>query len=189
MCLGSEKAMAPHSSTLAWKFPWMEEPGGLQSMGSLKVGHDSVISLSLFTFMHWRRKWQPTPVFLPGESQGRRSLVGCLLWDRTESDTTEATQQQQQQQQCLVLSLQFTFSLTFSVWVGQLNKDSASVSQATLSFATQYGTIVLNLNECIHLESYLTLLFPCLRVSCLDSSIFFKPDFAPVIPCNKTHTS
>ena len=47
-------------------------------------------SLSLFTFMHWRRKWQPTPVFLPGESQGRGSLVGCRLWGRTESDTTEA---------------------------------------------------------------------------------------------------
>ena len=46
---------------------------------------------SLFTFMHWRRKWQPTPVFLPGESQGRGSLVGCRLWGRTESDTTEAT--------------------------------------------------------------------------------------------------
>ena len=48
--------------------------------------------------MHWRRKWQPTPVFLPGESQGRGSLVGCRLWGRTESDTTEATYQQQQQQ-------------------------------------------------------------------------------------------
>ena len=47
--------------------------------------------LSLFTFMHWRRKWQPTPVFLPGESQGRGSLVGCRLWGHTESDTTEAT--------------------------------------------------------------------------------------------------
>ena len=54
-------------------------------------------SLSLFTFMHWRRKWQPTPVFLPGESQGRGSLVGYRLWGRTELDTTEATQQQQQQ--------------------------------------------------------------------------------------------
>ena len=86
-----EKAMAPHSSTLAWRIPWMEEPGGLQSMGSLRVGHDSATSLSLFTFMHWRRKWQPTPVFLPGESQGRGSLVGCRLWGRTESDTTEAT--------------------------------------------------------------------------------------------------
>ena len=53
-------------------------------------------AISLFTFMHWRRKWQPTPVFLPGESQGRRSLVGCSLWGRTELDTTEATQQQQQ---------------------------------------------------------------------------------------------
>ena len=71
--------MAPHSSTLAWKIPWMEEPGGLQSMGSLRVGHDWVTSLSLSTFMHWRRKWQPTPVFLPGESQGQGSLVGCHL--------------------------------------------------------------------------------------------------------------
>ena len=83
--------MAPHSSTLAWKLPWREEPGGLQSMGSLGVGHDWATSLSLFTFMHWGRKWQPTPVFLPGESQERQNLVGCRLWGRTESDTTEAT--------------------------------------------------------------------------------------------------
>ena len=67
----SEKVMAPHSSTLAWRIPWMEESGGLQSMGLLQVGHDWATSLSLFTFMHRRRKWQPTPVFLPGESQGR----------------------------------------------------------------------------------------------------------------------
>ena len=87
----AEKAMVPHSNTLAWKIPWIEEPGRLQSMGSLRVGHDSVTSLSLFTFMHWRRKWQPTPVFLLGESQGQRRLVGCRLWGRTESDTTEAT--------------------------------------------------------------------------------------------------
>ena len=85
--------MAPHSSTLAWKIPWTEEPGGPQSMGSLRVGHDWATSLSLFTFMHWRRKWQPTPVFLPGESQGRGSLVGCRLWGCTESDTTEVTYQ------------------------------------------------------------------------------------------------
>ena len=65
-----EKAVAPHSSTPAWKIPWTEEPGRLQSMGSLRVGHDWATSLSLFAFMHWRRKWQPTPVFLPGESQG-----------------------------------------------------------------------------------------------------------------------
>ena len=90
--------MAPHSSTLAWKIPWMEEPGRLQSMGSLRVGHDWATSLSLFTFMHWGRKWQPALVFLPGESQGRGSLVGCRLWGCTESDTTNATWQQQQQQ-------------------------------------------------------------------------------------------
>ena len=84
-------ATATHSSTLAWKFPWTEECGGLQSMGLQRVRHDWETSLSLFTLMHWRRKWQPTPVFLPGESQGRGSLVGCHLWGRTESDTTEAT--------------------------------------------------------------------------------------------------
>ena len=78
----AEKAMAPHSSTLAWKIPWMEEPGRLQSMGLLRVGHDWVTSLSLFTFMCWRRKWQPTPVFLPGESQGQ-GRVGCRLWGHT----------------------------------------------------------------------------------------------------------
>ena len=71
--------MATHSSTLTWKIPRTEEPGRLQSMGSLRVGQDSAMSLILPTFMHWRRKWQPTPVFLPGESQGRASLVGCLL--------------------------------------------------------------------------------------------------------------
>ena len=131
------KAMAPHSSTFAWKIPW-EEPGRVQSMGSLesdttkrlhfpfslscigegngnplqysclenpwteepsgllsfgshRVGHDWATSFSLFTFMHWRRKWQPTPVFLLGESQGRWSLLGCRLWGCTELDTIEAT--------------------------------------------------------------------------------------------------
>ena len=76
LSLLTEKAMAPYFSTLAWKIPWTEEPGGLQSMGSLRVGHDWATSLSLSTFLHWRRKWQPTPVFLPGESQGRGSLGG-----------------------------------------------------------------------------------------------------------------
>ena len=87
----TQKAMAPHCSTLAWKIPWTEEPGRLQSVGSLRVRHDWATSLWLFTIMHWRRKWQPTLVFLPAESQGRGSLVGCCLWGRTESDTTEAT--------------------------------------------------------------------------------------------------
>ena len=84
--------------TLAWKIPWTEEPGRLQSFGLLRLGHDWVTSLLLFTFMHWRRKWQPAPMFLPGESQGQWSLMGCCLWGHTESDMTEATWQQQQQQ-------------------------------------------------------------------------------------------
>ena len=91
--LSLKKAMALHSSTLAWKLPWTEEPGRIYSpWGSEELG---TTSLSLFTFMHRRRKWKPTPVFLPGESQGRGSLVGCRLWGRIESDTTDPAQQQQ----------------------------------------------------------------------------------------------
>ena len=80
--------MATHSSTLAWRIPWTEEPGGLLSMGSTE---SDTTEATLHACMHWRRKWQCTPVFLPGESQGQRSLVGCRLWGHTESDTTEAT--------------------------------------------------------------------------------------------------
>ena len=68
-----EKAMATHSSTLVWRIPWTEEADRLQFMGSWRVGNNWATSLSLFTFMHWRRKWQPTPVFLPGETQGQGS--------------------------------------------------------------------------------------------------------------------
>ena len=118
-----EKAMAPHSSTLTWKIPWMEEPGGLQSMGLLRVGHDWATSLSLLTFMHWRRKWQPTPVFLPGEAQGPGSLAGCPLWGRTELDTAEATQQQQQWWRWNLSSLD----------TGQLSEAVFSVIAPTLS--------------------------------------------------------
>ena len=66
-------------------------PGFLRCCWLLHSSFDWATSLSLFAFMHWRRKWQPTPVFLPGESQGWGSLVGCRLWGRTESDTMEAT--------------------------------------------------------------------------------------------------
>ena len=78
ICMCGEGSGTPLQYS-CWKIPWTEEPGGLQSMGSQRVGHDWATSLSLFTFMHWRRKWQPTPVFLPGESQGWGSLVGCRL--------------------------------------------------------------------------------------------------------------
>ena len=89
--MGRDAEHLPLPSTLAWKIPWTEEPGRLQSMGSPRIGHDWATSLSRFPFMHWRRKWPPTPVFLPGESQGQGSLVGCRLWGRPESDTTEVT--------------------------------------------------------------------------------------------------
>ena len=84
--------LTPHSSTLAWKIPWTEEPGRVQSMGSRRVGHDWATSLSLFTFMHWRRKWQPTPVFLPGieEPSGPLSM-GSHTVRHDRSDLAAAT--------------------------------------------------------------------------------------------------
>ena len=82
--------MAPHSRTLAWKIPWTEEPGGLQSMGSLSQARLSDFTFT-FHFHALEKEMATIPVFLPGEPQGRGSLVGCSLWGRTESDTTEAT--------------------------------------------------------------------------------------------------
>ena len=90
--------MAPHSNTLAWRIPWTVEPGGLQSIGLYRVGHDwsdftlstkwkSQITSSNLTL--WRRKWQPTLVLLPGKSHGQRSLVGYSPWGREASNTTE----------------------------------------------------------------------------------------------------
>ena len=107
----AEKATSPHSSPLARKIPWTEEPGGPQSTGSHRVGHDRATGLPLFPFTPRRRKWEPTAVFLPGEPQGRGCPAGYRLRGRTDSDTMEATeqwrrrrrrrrrQQQQQQQQ------------------------------------------------------------------------------------------
>ena len=86
----SEKAMTPTPVLLPGRSHGRRSLVGCSPWGRW-VGHNWVTSLSLFTFMHWRRKWQPTPVFLLGESQGWGSLVGCRLWGRTESDTTEVT--------------------------------------------------------------------------------------------------
>ena len=79
--------MATHSSTLAWKIPRAEEPGRLQSMGSLRVGHDWATALSLFTFMHWRRKWQPTPVFLCLENPRDRRAWWAAIYGVAQSRT------------------------------------------------------------------------------------------------------
>ena len=75
----------------AWGIPGTEEPGGRPSMGLHRVGHDWNDLACMHACMDWRRKWQPIPVFLPGESQGQRSLVGCCLWGCTELDMTDAT--------------------------------------------------------------------------------------------------
>ena len=92
--------MAPHSSILAWKMPWALEPGRpwCQKESDM-TEYLELREASNFLFKPptptvctcWRRKWQPTPVYLPEESQARGSLVGCRLWGRTESDTSEVT--------------------------------------------------------------------------------------------------
>ena len=104
--------MAPHSSTLAWKIPWTEGPGGLQSMRLLGVGHDWATSLSLFTFMHWRRKWQPTPVFLPGEPQAWWAAIYGVAqsWTRLKWFSSSSSKWRQIQKNGLVLSLRRTLA-------------------------------------------------------------------------------
>ena len=86
--------MATHSGIFTWEIPCTEEPGAAVPGVAASWTRLSGFAFT-FHFHHWRRKWQPTPGFLPGESPGRWSLVGCRLWGRTESDTTEVTQQQQ----------------------------------------------------------------------------------------------
>ena len=83
--------LATHSSVLAWRIPGAGEPGGLPSMGSNRVGHDwsDLAAAAAAAGLTWRKRWHPTPVPLPGKSHGQRSLVGCRLWGRIESDTTE----------------------------------------------------------------------------------------------------
>ena len=125
--------MATHSSTLAWKIPWMEETGRLQSIGWQSVGHDWATSLSLFTLLHWRRKWQPTPVFLPGESQGRGSLVGLLSVGshRVGHDWSDLPAAAAAAVSLLTLSLLYwTVSLPFVLWgdtVSSKARESASL--------------------------------------------------------------
>ena len=80
-----------HSSTLAWKIPWMEEPGRLQSTGSQRVGHDWATSLSLFTFMHWRREMATHSSVLAWRIPGTGEPVGLPSMGSHKSDTTEAT--------------------------------------------------------------------------------------------------
>ena len=86
-------------------------------MGSRRVGHNWATLLSLFTFMHWRRKWQPTPVFLPGESQGWGSLMGCRLWGHIELATTEVTWQQQRKTHLMMWMDPLGL---YSVWLWQI---------------------------------------------------------------------
>ena len=122
--------MRTHSSILVWKIPWTEEPGRLQSMGLLEVGHNWETWLSLFTFMHWKRKWQPTPVFLPGESQGWGRLVGCRLWGCTESDQTRLKQlssteiQTEEKQAVDVCFLSCFLSIWFSFLLARCRRES-----------------------------------------------------------------
>ena len=135
-----EKAMAPHPSTLAWKIPWTEEPGGLQSMGLLRVGHDWATSLSLFTFMHWRRKWQSTLVFLPGESQGRGAwwaAVSGFTHGRTRLKWLSSSSSRLQHTRLPCLSLSpwvFSDLCALSWWC----HPTISSSTATFSFCLQY---------------------------------------------------
>ena len=88
----SEKAMAPHSSTLAWKIPWMEEPGGLQSMGSIRVRHNFTFTFHFHALEKEMEKEMAThSSVLAWRIPGMGEPGGCHLWGLTELDTTEVT--------------------------------------------------------------------------------------------------
>ena len=130
-------------------------------------------SLSLFTFMHWRRKWQPTPVFLPGESQGRGSLVGCL-WGRTKSDMTEATQQQQQQHRILKLHIYiyfFFFSVQSLSHVQLFVTPWIAACQTSLSIINSQSSLRLMSIEAVMPSSHLVLCHPLLLLPPIPPSI------------------
>ena len=152
--------MAPHSSSLAWKIPWTEEPGRLQSMGSLRVRRDWVTSLSLFTFMHWRRKWQPTPVFLPGEFQGQGSLVGCrrgVAQSRTWLKRLSSSSSGQLLRRC-ILPLSFPEADTFSErWQTIVPDIKNFQAELALIILIKLPHFRLNLPEAIDLEAKLGL--------------------------------
>ena len=153
----TEKAMAPHSSTLAWKIPWMEEPGRLQSMGSLRVGHNWVTSLSLFTFMHWKKKWQPTPVCLPGESQGRGSLVGCHLWGyRVGHDWSDLAANTH-------IGTHMSACKTDEIWIHSVNY--VNVSFLTVILYYRYATVMLCFWGKLHERAMESLYFAQLHVN------------------------
>ena len=151
-----ENAMAPDSSTLAWKIPWMEEPGRLQSRGSLRVGHDWTTSVSLFTFMNGRRKWQPTPVFLPGQSPGMGEPGGLLSvgshrvghnWSDLAAAAAAAARHEHRLTGFIVLiipwKIPYSFSsyvpLLHSVYTGKARKDRALIYFALYNTSRPYN--------------------------------------------------
>ena len=82
--------MATHSSTLAWRIPWTEEPGRLQATGVDKSRTGLRDFTFTFPFLALEKETATTPVFLPGESQGRGSLVGCCLWGCIEESVEDS---------------------------------------------------------------------------------------------------
>ena len=80
-----------HPGLISFSMDWLDLLSVQGTLKSLLQHHSSKASILLCSGFFWRRKWQPTPVFLPGESQGWGNLVGCHLWGCTQSDTTEAT--------------------------------------------------------------------------------------------------
>ena len=151
--------MATHSSTLAWKIPWTEEPGGLQPMGSLRFGHNWATSLSLFTFMHWRRKWQPPPVFLPGESQGQGAWWAAIYGvaqSRTRLKWLSSSSSLNQWYLMLSLTLECTWMpdcvSIFIIWKSSFHKSLCSVQ--SLSHVWLFAT---SWTEACHISLSLTI--------------------------------
>ena len=165
--------MAPHSSTFAWKIPWTKEPGRLQSMGSLESDTTERLHFhfSLFTFMHWRRKWQPTPVFLLGESQGREAWWAAVYavaqsWTRLKRRSSSSSM-------CVcvyTVVVQSLSSESLQLFV-PLQTPWTAACQLPLSFIISQSLLRFMFIGLVILSNHLNLCWPLLLLPSVFSSI------------------
>ena len=160
--------MAPHSSTPAWKIPRAEEPGGLQSMGSRRVGHDWATSLPLLTFMHWRRKWQPTPLFLPGESRD-----GGAWWAAVYGVAQSRTRPKRLSSSSINTRTQSSLGIILHTWENweeaepsyqEISQPCSPVHRKKSEYANIYVYICVHVCICTHIYCMCVSMHMCMHI-------------------------
>ena len=182
-----EKAMAPHSSTLAWKIPWMEESDRLQSMGLLRVGHDWATSLSLFHFPALEKEMATHSSVFPGESQRRGSLVGSwwaldgVAQSRTRLKQLSSSSSMMYLQKlpcvllrcvCVCFAVQFSSVQSLShIWL--FGTPWITACRASLSITNSRSSLWLMSIESVMPSSHLILCHPLLLLPPIPPSVLW----------------